>query len=179
MHLYPNNASSAAAAASNAALPHLLNLNLPPVLPTQPPSHYAVPAASQSAAQNVTTATVTVTTTTTWQTVAPPPGQTPPAPHTWTQVGASSANITATATTTTNATQPSSVLSTSCWSGSYATDYEHCAKREDAWLKRASTMAVQDVVNIPNTDLRAGDAWLIYRDPNVRTLPGTPRCISF
>lgn len=50
--------------------------------------------------------------------------------------------------------------------------YETCARREQLWLQKANTRMVQEFANVPNCDLRAGDCWLMYRDPNVRKLPG-------
>lgn len=53
-----------------------------------------------------------------------------------------------------------------------AFQYEICARREQLWLQKANTRMVQEFANVPNCDLRAGDCWLLYRDPNVRKLPG-------
>lgn len=49
--------------------------------------------------------------------------------------------------------------------------YELCARREQLWLQKATTRMVQEFANVPNCDLRAGDFWLMYKDPRVRKLP--------
>lgn len=172
------------------AIPHVLQM-LPPVLQSNTTTNGALNAVAHQQTPAVTTATVTVTTTTTWQTTAPPVGSPPQPTQTWTQVGAASTSTTAvvpglvlpggnlvTATTTTpNAqaggagvtfTNANTVLH---FAKKEDAEYELCACREKLWLKKATTKTVSDVVNTANTDLRAGDAWLIYRDPSVRRLP--------
>jgi hypothetical protein len=101
--------------------------------------------------------------------LTPPPHVTPTTTQAWTVIETPSTPE-ATNPNTTPSPQPASVT-TSPWASNTPV-YEVCAEREKNWLKRATTRTVQEVVNTPNTDLRAGDLWLMYRDPKVRKLPG-------
>ncbi|KAF2093256.1 hypothetical protein NA57DRAFT_61769 [Rhizodiscina lignyota] len=148
-------------------------LPLPPVTgATLQSMGNAVPATASS----ITASTTVTITTSTYQVTQPIINQTIPSQTTWPSIVAFPMGATLMAPSTATAVATTAItLAPSASQGIQVTNqeghYEKCATREKSWLNRATTCNVQEFANIPNCDLRAGDRWLMYRDPSVRKLP--------
>jgi hypothetical protein len=52
------------------------------------------------------------------------------------------------------------------------TELERAAGRNRGWLEKRKRSAVEGLVALRNTDLRAGDEWLVYVSPAVKKRMG-------
>ena len=52
------------------------------------------------------------------------------------------------------------------------TELDRAARRNKGWLEKRKRSEVEGLVSLRNTDLRAGDEWLVYVSPAVKKRMG-------
>lgn len=48
------------------------------------------------------------------------------------------------------------------------TEYDIAANKTKGWMEKRKRSEVENIVSLRNTDLRAGDDWLVYVSPAVK-----------